>query len=147
MIRTLFIVFLSGFLFSYTEWRTDFEQVLKEAKEKHEFILINFSGSDWCGPCIRMKKEIFDSPVFIEMSKTNLLLVNADFPRNKKNQLSKTLQAQNDVLAEKFNSAGKFPLTVLIDENEHVLKTWEGLPQEGAEGFTIAVKQICDAHR
>ena len=147
MIKSLFILILSSFLFSFTIWQSDFQNALNEAKGNHELILINFSGSDWCGPCIRMKKEIFDSPVFLEMAETNLVLFNADFPRSKKNQLPKKIQDQNNELAERYNSVGKFPLTVLIDENGKVLQTWEGLPSENAPAFTASIKKICDAHR
>jgi thioredoxin-related protein len=94
-----------------------------------------------------MKKQLFDSPVFTEMADANLVLYNADFPRSKKNKLDKKTEDQNNELAEKYNSAGKFPFTVLTDEDGKVLKTWDGLPSETAESFTASIKHLCDAHR
>lgn len=117
------------------------------AKRKHELILLNFSGSDWCGPCMRMRKEIFDSDIFSKMADSNLVLMNADFPRNKKNQLDKVTTKQNEMLADKYNPSGNFPFTVLIDPDGKVLKYWEGLPKIDAAAFAQQVKSICDANK
>ena len=131
---------------SFSTWQPHFETAQKIAKEKNQLILLNFSGSDWCGPCIRMHREIFGSEVFSKMSDSTLVMVNADFPRSKKHQLDKQLQKENDALAEKYNPEGKFPLTLLLDENGKVLKSWDGMPDENAEAFTSIVKNICDAY-
>src|SRR5258708_34732910 len=88
---------------SFTQWQPNFELAKKIAKEKHEFILLNFSGSDWCGPCMRLKKEIFESETFSKLADSSLIMVNADFPRNKKNQLDAQTRKQNDALADKYN--------------------------------------------
>ena len=126
-------------------WLGDFSEAKLEASKSHKLILINFSGSDWCGPCIMLRNKIFASPVFSEMADSNLVLVNADFPRKKKNQLSKEIADQNDDLAEQYNPSGKFPFTLLLDENGKVLRTWDGLPDESAEKFTQNIKTIVDA--
>ena len=130
---------------SFTTWQPDFNKAKQLAKAKHQLILLNFSGSDWCGPCIMLRNKIFASPVFSEMADSNLVLVNADFPRKKKNQLSKEIADQNDDLAEQYNPSGKFPFTLLLDENGKVLRTWDGLPDESAEKFTQNIKTIVDA--
>jgi len=132
---------------SFTSWQPSFEKAKQVAKEKHRLIMLNFSGSDWCGPCIRMRKEIFDSEVFSAMADTTLAMVNADFPRNKKNQLEKSLQTQNEMLADTYNAAGKFPLTVLLDENGKLLKSWDGLPNETAAQFTADIRAIADTRK
>ena len=69
---------------SFNVWQPNIETAKQIAKEKHWLILLNFSGSDWCGPCIRMKTEIFENAGFVAMADTTLVMVNADFPRNKK---------------------------------------------------------------
>ena len=132
---------------SFTKWEPDFATALQTAKEKHCLILLNFSGSDWCGPCIRMRKEIFENDIFLKMSDDNLVLVNADFPRNKKHQLSKSLITQNEMLADKYNSNGLFPCTLLINTEGKVIKVWNGLPNENAAEFTTEIKAICDANK
>ena len=96
------------------------------AKKENKLILIKFSGSDWCGPCILLKRTIFDSSEFQSFANKKLALINADFPRQKKNQLSKEQQEQNDKLAEKYNPQGDFPFLVLTDANGSILKTWNG---------------------
>ena len=62
-----------------------------------------------------------------------LILVNADFPRLKKNQLPKFQQQQNDKLADKYNAAGIFPLTVLLTADGKLVKAWEGFPKNANE--------------
>src|SRR5690349_2398481 len=84
-------------------WLTDFSTAKQEASVSNKFILLNFSGSDWCTPCIRMHKTLFESDAFESFADKELVLVNADFPRLNKHQLSKLQQKQNDDLAEKFN--------------------------------------------
>ncbi len=105
------------------------------AKTEHKYILLNFSGSDWCGPCIRLKKEFFDTDIFRTMADSELVLVNADFPRNKKNQPSADQQKINDGMADKYNEKGIFPYTLLLNSEGKVLGRWEGLPNETPESF------------
>ena len=81
------IALFSSLLFS-TGWETDFNKAKQSAQSEHKLILLNFSGSDWCGPCIRMHKEIFDNNSFTQYADEHLVLVNADFPRLKKTRAS-----------------------------------------------------------
>lgn len=128
------------FLFSTTAWHYNLDDAKQLAKKEHKHILLNFSGSDWCGPCIRLRTEIFESEVFKNMADTELILVNADFPRKKKNQLSIPQQKLNDAMADRYNAQGKFPYTLLLDTDGKILKTWDGLPDMTAEDFTIEVR-------
>jgi thioredoxin-related protein len=131
--------------FSPPEWFTDFNKAQQEAVQSKKMILLNFSGSDWCGPCIRMKKEIFGADVFNNYAADHLVLVSADFPRLKRNELSKEQTKQNETLADKYNKEGKFPLTVLLDANGKMLKEWDGLPDESPEMFVEEIKKIVNA--
>ncbi|HEX2682481.1 MAG TPA: thioredoxin family protein [Ferruginibacter sp.] len=144
--KNLLIIFSLASL-SFTNWETDFEKAKQLAKEKHELILLNFSGSDWCGPCIRMKKELFADRSFIAMADQELVLVNADFPRNKKNQPGAELKKQNEQLADKYDPEGKFPFTLLLNADGKVLKTWDGLPAGDTENFIRQIKDICHANK
>ncbi|RXK47507.1 thioredoxin family protein [Aquirufa rosea] len=121
-------------------WGTDFSAAQTNAQQQHHLILLNFSGSDWCGPCIKLKKDVFESKEFTAFAEMNLELIRADFPRLKKNQLSKEQQLKNDALAEKYNGAGKFPLTLLLDEHGKILKEWEGY-QPSVAKFIAEIKQ------
>jgi thioredoxin-related protein len=123
------------FLFSFTNWLHDLDEAKVVAKKEHRYIILNFSGSDWCGPCIRMHSEIFGSKTFQEFAANHLVLLNADFPRLQKNQLSSKQQKINDALADQYNPRGIFPFTVLLNEEGKVLKSWEGFPKESASAF------------
>ena len=138
----LLTILLSGLLLlTNPDWLTDFEKAKTEAKANHKLILLNFSGSDWCGPCIKLTREVFESETFDKYADANLVRVNADFPRLKKNQLSKEQTKHNEDLADQYNKAGTFPLTLLLDENGKVLKKWEGNPGLQPQQFVDAIKQ------
>jgi thioredoxin-related protein len=140
--KILFIALLGLLGFGSGDWQNDFEKAKQAAQTEHKYILLNFSGSDWCGPCIRMHKEIFDTDVFNEFAKTHLVLVNADFPRLRKHALPAEIQKKNDQLADQYNKQGIFPLTVLLTSEGKVLKTWEGLPPASADEFTKQLQSI-----
>jgi thioredoxin-related protein len=127
------------------DWATDFEKAKKEAGQSQKLILLNFAGSDWCVPCIKMKKEIFESSAFTQYATSNLLLVKADFPRLKKNKLSKQQTKQNEILAERYNPQGAFPFTVLLDANGKILKTWNGMPKSDAKTFINDISAVKNA--
>ena len=145
--KKLFLIAFGFMAIPFSNWQPSFEKAKEIAKNNHQLILLNFSGSDWCGPCIRMRKEIFDSETFSAMADSLLVLVNADFPRNKKNQPGKSVQAQNEMLADKYNTEGKFPLTVLLDENGNLIKSWDGLPKESAQQFASEIKALSDTRK
>jgi thioredoxin-related protein len=145
MIQTLF---LAIWLMAQTHtWHTNMQEAKTLAQKEHRHILLNFSGSDWCGPCIVLRKEILDAPDFSTLADTTLVLVNADFPRMKKNQLSKEQQALNDQLADQYNAKGQFPLTLLLTTEGKVLQQWEGNPDLKPAAFAARVKAAIDADR
>ncbi len=121
------------------DWKLNFSEAKSLAVSDHKMILLNFSGSDWCGPCIKLKKEVFESAEFEKYAAENLVLVRADFPRQKKNQLDQEQVAKNEALAEQYNPKGVFPLTVLIDSRGNIVKEWEGL-QPSKENFIADVR-------
>lgn len=142
----LLLMMIFGAMFSTgTSWLTDFQKAKETATSEHKLVLLNFSGSDWCGPCIRMEKEIFESDQFKKYSDGHLVLVNADFPRLSKHQLSDDQQKKNDALADIYNKQGIFPLTVLLTPDGKVLKKWEGLPKVSPDEFTSQLKEFENA--
>ena len=145
----LFLTVLFGFSFSAfsSGWLHDFEKAKQVAQNDHKYILLNFSGSDWCGPCIQMNKEIFESAAFEQLATANLVLVNADFPRSKKHSLSKDQQKKNDQLAEIYNKKGVFPLTVLLDAEGRQVYSWEGRPMSSAVEFCSQIQNLIDARK
>lgn len=144
--KLLIVMLIAGISLSFVKWQTDFEKAKAMARENNRIILLNFSGSDWCGPCMRLCKEVFDSDAFQQLADSSLVLMNADFPRGKKNQLSKDLQHQNETLADRYNPLGKFPYTVLLNADGSVIKSWEGYPQNNSQLFISQLKSVCYVH-
>lgn len=97
------------------EWLTDMQAAKKQAQEQDKFILLKFSGSDWCANCIRLDQKLFQSAEFLELAKDRLVLMEADFPMRSKNKLSAKLTEQNEALAERFNKKGVFPLVIVLN--------------------------------
>jgi thioredoxin-related protein len=93
-------------------WQTDYNAALAQAGKERKLVLLDFTGSDWCYPCIKLSKDIFSQADFKEFAAKNLVLVEVDFPARK--ALPDALKAQNDGLATKFGVDG-FPTLVLID--------------------------------
>ena len=94
---------------------------LKNQNYNNQKLILVFSGSDWCIPCIKLEKEIWEDESFKTYARENYILLRADFPKRKKNILPKEKQTHNDKLAERFNAAGYFPLVVVISPEEKVL--------------------------
>lgn len=102
-------------------WQTDFEEAKRIASEQNKNIIIVFSGSDWCAPCIKLDKNIWQSEAFKSEAAEEWVLVKANFPRKKANELSKEQTEHNRKLAEKYNIEGSFPLVVILDKSGKVL--------------------------
>jgi thioredoxin-related protein len=130
------------FNLSSSTWMTDMDNAQKEAKGSGKLILLNFSGSDWCLPCMKMEKNVFEMEEFTTYASNSLVLVNADFPRLKQHQLSKEQVKKNEALADKYNPNGTFPYTVLLDANGKILHKWEGYTNLTATEFVNQVK-VC----
>jgi thioredoxin-related protein len=133
--KTVLFILASCLLLYTSDWLNDFDQAKQIAKESNKMILLNFSGSDWCAPCIKMKKDVFDKSEFQDFANQRLVLVRADFPRNKKNQLDAKQREHNEKLAEQYNPKGKFPLTILLDANGKVIYEWDGYQGKSASEF------------
>ncbi len=103
------------------DWTYNFDDAKKQALEQDKNIIIVFSGSDWCAPCIKLDKTIWQSQAFKNEAEKSWVVVRADFPRKKANALSKEQTGHNRILAEKFNGEGSFPLVVILDKNGKVL--------------------------
>ncbi len=116
------------------EWKTDFDEAISIAQSKNQNIILVFSGSDWCAPCIKLDHDIFSTKAFQDYSKEHFVMLKADFPRRKKNTLSKAQTAHNNLLAETYNKKGYFPLVVVLDENGKVLKEL-GYKKTTPQGF------------
>lgn len=122
MKKILTVVFLIAFQMTYAQdWTKGWDLATQNARAQDKPILLVFSGSDWCAPCIKLDREVWSTQVFKDFAKENLVLYKADFPRRKANQLSAQLSTQNKQLAETYNQNGYFPLVVLLSPEKAVL--------------------------
>ena len=116
----LLLALVSNFSFAQN-WNYNFDEAVSLAQNEDKNIIIVFSGSDWCAPCIKLEKNIWQSDVFKNESEKEWVLVKANFPRKKANELPKEQTEHNRKLAEKYNVEGSFPLVVVLDKNVKVL--------------------------
>lgn len=104
-------------------WETSLEVAKAVSIREHKNIVLCFSGSDWCIPCMKLEKSIWESQEFKSYSREHFVLLRADFPKKKANALPKQQQDANDKLAETYNKQGVFPLVVLLNDKGKVLGT------------------------
>ena len=116
----VFAVLICTTVFSQN-WEETFSGAIAQSKAQNKPLILVFSGSDWCAPCIKLDQKIWQSEEFVAYAKKNYILYRADFPRKKTNRLSAELQVQNEKLAEKYNPKGYFPLVIILDAKEEVL--------------------------
>ena len=119
-------------------WETDFKKASAKAKAEGKYMLLDFSGSDWCGWCIKLDNEVFSKTEFKTYAKENLVLVLLDFPR--RTPLSAELKKQNDELAKKFDIQG-FPTVIVLDPGgKPVAKT--GYQDGGPANYVKHIKGL-----
>ncbi len=112
---------LSGMSTQAQNWQTDINQAKALAAKENRKIVLVFQGSDWCAPCIKLDRDIWSTEEFNDYAKYHFVMLLADFPRKKNNQLSAELQEHNNKLAETYNKHGYFPLVLVLDKEGGVL--------------------------
>ena len=120
---------LASTLFAAAEWQTDYEKALATAKEQNRPVFINFTGSDWCGPCIEMHKRVFSQEEFRQYADKHLILVEVDYPKTKPQ--SDEVKRQNERMKSEFhiNKLG-FPTIALVSSSGKLLGTSTGYDDE-----------------
>lgn len=102
-------------------WKSSFEEAKSQAIAENKNIILVFSGSDWCAPCIKLDKTIWQSAEFKREADQKWVLYKADFPKKKANLLAAEITSSNKKLASEYNKSGNFPLVLLIDKTGKVL--------------------------
>lgn len=125
-----------------TEWETDFAKASTNAVKSGRHLLLDFCGSDWCGWCMKLDKEVFNDKAFADFAKTNLICVRLDFPRQKK--LSKALQEQNAELAQKYGVKG-YPTVLVLSPTGDLIDT-TGYQAGGAKAYVAYLKAVVETH-
>lgn len=115
-----------------TKWLTDYDKAIEQAKSQNKVILVDFTGSDWCGWCMKMKQETLDTPQFKSYSRKNLVLLEVDFPRGKAQ--TEQEKQQNQKLQQQFQVRG-YPCFVLLDKDGKELGRQGGYLKGGPAAF------------
>lgn len=124
-------------------WLTNFEEAKKVAAKKNLPILADFSGSDWCGWCIKLDNEVFSKEEFKKYAKDNLVLFMADYPRAAKQ--SAEIKKQNEALAKQYGIRG-FPTVLVLDSaGKQIAKT--GYQAGGPEKYIEHIKSLIPAKK
>lgn len=108
---TVGVAALSASAFASTPegWTTDLEKAFEKAKAEKKSVLVEFTGSDWCPPCIAMRKNVFSKKEFVEAASKKYILVELDFPNG-----DKEVKEKNKPYAEKYKIEG-FPTVILFN--------------------------------
>ncbi|TAL06167.1 MAG: thioredoxin family protein [Verrucomicrobia bacterium] len=120
------------------EWLTDVPTAQLKAKAANKLVLLDFTGSDWCGWCIKLHNEVFSKPEFEVYAQKNFVLVEVDFPRNKKQ--SDAVKKANQALAEKYAIEGYPTIIILNGEGKKVGQL--GYMAGGPKAFLAALEKI-----
>lgn len=124
-------------------WKENYQEALKEAKTSGKYVLVDFTGSDWCGWCIKLDKEVFDKAEFKKYASENLVLVSLDFPKKKKQ--NPDIKKQNQELAKKYGVRG-FPTIFLLDSNGEKVAQF-GYRRGGPAKYVQYVQGLIEQHR
>lgn len=119
-------------------WITDYSAALAQAKAENKPVFIDFTGSDWCGWCIKLDKEVLSQPAFEDYAKKNLVRLYLDFPNGKPQ--SETLETQNKELAKKYGIQG-FPTIVVLSPEGKTLGEM-GYQRGGPEAFIKSLEKL-----
>jgi len=113
-------------------WSTDYAASLAQAASSKKPLLLEFTGSDWCPPCMKQNKDVFEKPAFEDFAKDKLLLVKLDFPRSKPQ--APEIKQRNQELASKYGVEG-FPTIILLDSEGKELARQVGYGGGGVPAF------------
>ncbi len=119
-------------------WLADLPKAQAQAKAENKIVLLDFTGSDWCIWCTRLKNEVFSKTAFAEYAAKNLVLVEVDFPHTKK--LSAEQKAANNALQEKYGIEGYPTIIVLNGDGKQIGKL--GYMKGGPEAFTAELDKL-----
>jgi thioredoxin-related protein len=120
-------------------WQTDYKRAQEEARANKKLLLVDFTGSDWCGYCIRLDREVLSKPQFKDYASKNLVLLEVDFPRRK--EQSPALKEQNQRLAEEYRIEG-FPTIIVLNGDGRRVWRYDGYFPDGADAFIAELEKL-----
>ncbi|HEY3854571.1 MAG TPA: thioredoxin family protein [Verrucomicrobiae bacterium] len=133
----LLIAFAAGNLpAAESQWLTSLPDAQALAKKENKPVFVDFTGSDWCPGCIRMEKDVLSKPQFLDYAKTNLILVQLDYPLDKPQ--SPELRKTNEAIATNYKVEG-FPVFMLLKPDGTVAWRQDGYLPGGPSAIIAAL--------
>jgi thioredoxin-related protein len=129
----------AAFARAESDWLHDYTKAQEEAKANHKLLFLNFTGSDWCGWCIKFDKDVLSQPQFKNYAHDNLVLVELDFPRRKSQPTEE--KKQNVQLAQQYEVLG-FPTIVVLNSNGQKVWQFDGYFSGGPEEFIAQLQKL-----
>ena len=136
---TLVFAFTS-MLVVHADWTTDYKAALVQAKAQNKMVLLDFTGSDWCGYCKLLHEQVLTQPAFKDFANQNYILVTVDFPHQ--TQLPDDLKQQNDALAQQFDVHGYPTLVVLNADGKELGREVGYTPGSGPDAVIAKLKSF-----
>ena len=136
---SLALILASTFLV-HADWTTDYKGALAQAKAQKKLVLLDFTGSDWCGYCKLLDKEVFTQASFKDFADKNYVAVTLDYPHG--TALPDAVKQQNDDLAKQFKIDG-FPTLIVLDADGKELGREVGYePGSGPDAVIAKLKSF-----
>jgi protein disulfide-isomerase len=141
--KTLAVALMAGWALvqagaAEINWTTDVPKAVEKAKADKKLVMLDFTGSDWCGWCIKLNKEIFSQPEFVEYAQKNIVAVELDFPHGKKQ--TDELKAANKELQKKYKIQGYPTIVVLNGEGKEIGRL--GYMKGGPKAFIEELEKL-----
>ena len=131
--------------FAGNGWLTSYSEAVSQSKKTGKPIMADFTGSDWCGWCIRLHNEVFDKPEFKKWAAKNVVLLELDYPHQK--QQSKAIKEQNDKIMRKYGPVVEgFPTVLFMEADGSVFGKY-GYEAGGPENWTKMASRLLPLHK
>ena len=125
---------------SASEWLTNYEKALATAKAENKLVLLDFTGFDWCGPCIALQKNVFSQPKFVESATKHFVLMEVDY--RGKTPMPDELSQQNEKLKLQYGIEKKgYPTVIAITPDGRIIGAFYGYDGEGPEDIIARLEK------
>lgn len=122
-----------------SDWTDNHQQALASAKQTNRRVLMDFTGSDWCGACIQLDREVLSTPEFKSYAQKNFVLLELDFPREK--YIDPRTMKQNQTLQQEYQVEG-FPTIIVLNPDGKKIGEISGYAGDGPKAFIAALEKL-----
>ena len=126
-----------------TEWLKSYDEAVELSKQSGKPILADFTGSNWCGYCVKLKKEVFDTPQFKAWAAENVVLLELDYPRP--NLQADWIKQQNNMLRDRYK-IDSYPTVMILNHDGSVVGS-QGYMKGGPERWISVANNTVHSNR